>query len=138
MAYSKVWLSLSPEEQKLKREEYRKRYEEKHPEKALENNQRYRLKYHERLRKQASDWQREKGRKNKLKAIAYLGGHCADCKNEFPPYVYEFHHLDPTIKEFTITRIMGRKWENIVPELNKCVLLCANCHKIRENKDNFL
>ena len=95
-------------------------------------------KHHEKVRINANTWQKKKCRQNKLKAIAYLGGHCTDCKNEFPPYVYEFHHLDPTIKEFTITRIMGRKWENIVPELNKCVLLCANCHKIRENKDNFL
>ena len=138
MTYSKYWLSLSPEEKKIKRKEYNDRYEKKHPEKALENSRKYKAKYAERLKKSASKRQKIRSRKNKLKAIAYLGGHCTDCKNEFPPYVYEFHHLDPTIKEFTITRIMGRKWENIVPELNKCVLLCANCHKIRENKDNFL
>jgi NAD-dependent dihydropyrimidine dehydrogenase PreA subunit len=138
MAYSKVWLSLSPEEKKIKRIGYRKKYEELHPEKAVENNKRYRLKYHERLRKQASDWQREKGRKNKLRAIEYLGGHCTDCGNEFPAYIYDFHHLDPTTKEYSITQIMGRKWEGIVPELDKCVLLCANCHRIRQNKEGFL
>ena len=138
MAYSKVWLNLSPEEKKIRRKEYRKRYEEKHPEKALEQNRRYREKYKERLRKQASDWQREKGRKNKLKAIEYLGGHCTDCGNEFPSYVYDFHHIDPKLKECAVTRLMGRRWENIVPELDKCILLCANCHRIRENKESFL
>ncbi len=135
MAYSKIWLSLTPEEKKIKRKEYRKRYEEKHPERALENNRRYREKYKDRLRKQASDWQREKGRMNKLKAIEYLGGKCADCNNVFPPYIYDFHHLDSNEKENTIARIMGRKWENIVPELDKCVLLCSNCHRTRHHKD---
>jgi hypothetical protein len=138
MTYSKYWLSLSPEEKKIKRKEYNDRYEQKHPEKAKENRERYNIKYYDQLKKNASKRQKIIGRKNKLKAIEYLGGHCTDCKNEFPPYVYEFHHLDPTTKKYTITRIMGRKWENIVPELNKCVLLCANCHRIRENKENYL
>ena len=34
MTYSKYWLSLSPEEKKIKRKEYNDRYEEKHPDKA--------------------------------------------------------------------------------------------------------
>jgi NAD-dependent dihydropyrimidine dehydrogenase PreA subunit len=137
MTYSKQWLSLSPEEKKIKRKEYNNRYEQKHPERAKEHRKRYEEKHIDQIRKRASAWQKEKGRKNKLKAIEYLGGHCADCKNEFPPYVYDFHHLDPTIKDSNIARIMGRKWENIVSELDKCILLCANCHRIRENKDDF-
>lgn len=137
MTYSKQWLSLSPEDKKIKRKEYNDRYEQKHPEKAKENRKRYEEKHINQIRKRASTWQKEKGRQNKLKAIAYLGGHCTDCGNEFPPYVYDFHHLDPTIKDSTIAQIMGRKWENIVSELDKCVLLCANCHRIRENKEGF-
>lgn len=137
MTYSKQWLSLSPEDKKIKRKEYNDRYEQKHPEKAKENRKRYEEKHINQIRKRASTWQKEKGRQNKLKAIAYLGGYCTDCGNEFPPYVYDFHHLDPTIKDSTIAQIMGRKWENIVSELDKCVLLCANCHRIRENKEGF-
>ena len=138
MAYSKVWLNLSPEEKKIKRKEYNVRYEQKHPEKAKENRKRYEEKHIDQIRRRASTWQKIKGRRNKLKAIEYLGGHCIDCKNEFPPYVYDFHHLDSTIKDLGIARIICRKWENIVPELDKCVLLCANCHRIRENKEEFM
>jgi NAD-dependent dihydropyrimidine dehydrogenase PreA subunit len=138
MAYSRKWLNLSPEEKKLKRIGYRKKYEDNHPERVIEQRLRYEQKHHEQIRITASTWQRKKGRQNKLKAIEYLGGHCADCKNEFPYYVYDFHHTDPTIKDFEISHIMGRKWENIVPELNKCVLLCANCHRIREYKADDL
>jgi hypothetical protein len=138
MAYSKQWLKLSDEERKLKRIGYRKKYEQKHPERVKESDKRYRIKHRERLKIIKSTWQKSKGRKNKLRAIEYLGGHCTDCKNEFPPYVYDFHHLDPNIKDNNIARLMGRKWEGIVHELDKCVLLCANCHRIRENKEEFL
>ena len=138
MAYSKQWLKLSQEERKLKRKEYNDRYKQKYPERVKEQDERYRTKHRDELRTKSSTWQKNKGRENKLRAIQYLGGHCIDCKNEFPPYVYDFHHLDPKIKDTSIARIMGRKWEGIVHELDKCVLLCANCHRIRENKEEFL
>ena len=138
MAYSKTWLNLSPEERQIKRKEYNDRYKQKHPERVKEQDERYKIKHIDQIRKRASNWQKIKGRQNKLRAIEYLGGHCTDCLNEFPPYVYDFHHLNPEIKEHSITRIMGRKWENIVTELDKCVLLCANCHRIRENKEEFM
>lgn len=137
MANSKIWTNLSDEEKRIKRKEYRKRYEEKHPERVIEQRKKYDKKHHDAIRLKASNWQKEKGRLNKLRAIEYLGGKCLDCGNIFPQYIYDFHHLDPTIKEFSITRIMGRTWDKIVPELNKCVLLCANCHRTRHNENNF-
>ena len=41
----------------------------------------------------------------------------------------EFHHVDPTQKEFTIGSSMQRNWDSIKKEIEKCVCLCANCHK---------
>ncbi len=41
----------------------------------------------------------------------------------------EFHHTDPSVKEFTIGRAMARNWESILQEIKKCVCLCSNCHK---------
>lgn len=42
----------------------------------------------------------------------------------------QFHHLDPTKKEFTIgdkdTRFFSK--EKILREIEKCIVLCANCH----------
>jgi hypothetical protein len=70
---------------------------------------------------------------SKSKAIIYLGGQCTDCKGSFPNRVYDFHHLDNDKKESGLARIMGRTWDKIKPELDKCVLLCANCHRIRHN-----
>lgn len=131
MGQSKKWLALTPEERAVKMKVYRATYAEKHPERIVESEQKYREKHRDRIRIEKSTWQKDNGRSNKLKGIEYLGGKCADCGGEFPPYIYDFHHIDPSVKEHTITRIMGRNWEGIKPELDKCVLLCAHCHRTR-------
>ena len=70
----------------------------------------------------------------KLKAIDYKGGQCFDCKLQLQDShysVFEFHHLDPTSKEYNWTKLRLTSWQKITHELDKCILLCANCHRIR-------
>lgn len=68
----------------------------------------------------------------KLEAVAYLGGVCNDCGLESPHgCVYDFHHLDPTKKDFSFSSVPFKPLNKIKDELDKCVLLCANCHRIR-------
>lgn len=131
MADSKQWKALSLEERQAKRKVYNDRYKAKHPERMKAHNKAYRERNATTIRVKASKWQKEKGRANKLKAIEYKGGKCMDCNNVFPACCYDFHHIDPKIKDSGIARIMGRDFENIKLELDKCVLLCANCHRIR-------
>lgn len=72
------------------------------------------------------------GLAKKQRAIDYLGGKCQDCQGIFPGSVYDFHHLDPNTKEHNLGNILRRKdFHTIENELAKCVLLCANCHRIR-------
>jgi hypothetical protein len=72
------------------------------------------------------------GLEKKQRAVDYLGGVCNDCGGKFPLSVYDFHHLDPTEKEHNLGNILRRKnFSEIEKELSKCVLLCANCHRIR-------
>jgi len=76
--------------------------------------------------------------KIKIKAIEYKGSKCCDCSNTFPeqPYViFDFHHLDPNEKEAGWVKIRLRSWDKIVKELDKCVLLCSNCHRIRHHEE---
>lgn len=61
-------------------------------------------------------------------AIAHLGGRCQICGYDRCPEALEFHHLDPGEKDFTISRRLG-KLSALLPELRKCALLCANCHR---------
>ena len=70
-------------------------------------------------------------RKLKIDAIEYLGSKCADCKTKGHPAIFDFHHLDPFQKDFTIGHCKLYSLERIKPELDKCILLCSNCHRLR-------
>lgn len=69
---------------------------------------------------------------SKLWAIEYKGGKCADCNNVYPYFVYDFHHVNPEEKDYVPSHVIGRKNREIaMKELDKCVLLCSNCHRMR-------
>ena len=60
----------------------------------------------------------------------YKGGKCVICGYDKCTEALDFHHLDPKLKEFGIsTEGKTRSWEKIKKELDKCVLLCSNCHR---------
>lgn len=72
--------------------------------------------------------------KCKMTAVEYLGGKCQRCGWTGDYAAYEFHHLDPSKKEFTIGRISNKKWEVVRDELDKCELLCSICHRIEHSE----
>jgi len=65
-----------------------------------------------------------------IEAIEFLGGECNKCKQKFDPVCYDFHHVDPNNKEFTIGDNMLLAKHRIQKEVEKCILLCANCHRL--------
>lgn len=67
----------------------------------------------------------------KQRAVNYKGGKCEDCLAQFPLCVYDFHHVDPTTKDNDVGSMIQSSWKFVKDELDKCVLLCANCHRIR-------
>ena len=70
-------------------------------------------------------------RRKKLrhKAIEYKGGKCQNCGYNKCIDALEFHHIDPSKKEFTIAHVSTPSWDRLKKELDKCILLCSNCHK---------
>jgi hypothetical protein len=57
---------------------------------------------------------------------------CMDCKGKFPYFVLDLDHRDPNDKKFALNRIhLLTSWEKMVEEINKCDVVCANCHRIR-------
>lgn len=58
---------------------------------------------------------------------------CADCQQFFPACVMDFDHINGK-KKSGIAQMYGYSWEIIQTELNKCELVCANCHRIRTHK----
>jgi hypothetical protein len=69
--------------------------------------------------------------KLKIEAVEMLGGKCQDCDKVYPYQVYDFHHLDPSIKEFSWDYARRVSRTRMMAELKKCVLLCSNCHRER-------
>jgi len=67
-------------------------------------------------------------------AIIALGNVCYDCNKQFTPELYDFHHLDPTIKKYSWTKLKLKNIDIINNELKNCVLLCGNCHRLRHIK----
>lgn len=82
----------------------------------------------------------EKVRDLKARAIAFLGGKCHDCGlvSEYQE-VYDLHHQDPSVKTDKLSSMMRlyKVWDRIEEEVRKCILLCANCHRIRHAKESL-
>jgi len=73
---------------------------------------------------------RRRRKKIRLQAIEYMGGRCEKCGYNDCMDALEFHHSDPSKKDFSISsKGYTRSWERVKKELDKCVMLCANCHR---------
>lgn len=80
----------------------------------------------------------EKRRKVKEKAVEYLGGKCKICGYNKCLSALELHHLDPTQKDpnYHLFKVIFNN--RLKKELDKCILLCANCHKeLHYNNNTF-
>lgn len=64
----------------------------------------------------------------KLRAVEYKGGCCERCGYDRCIEALEFHHLDPNEKDFGISS-QTISWSRIETELDKCIMLCSNCHR---------
>lgn len=90
----------------------------------------------DRKRKKAQRYYEEKGRyatawriRAKEQLIAYKGGKCEICGyNKNIPRVYVFHHKNPEEKDFGIASYKVLNMERLKKEVDKCLLLCSNCH----------
>lgn len=79
-------------------------------------------------RNQVARWIRRK-----KEAVDYMGGKCTECGYNKHYAAMHFHHLDPFTKEFNWAKLRLKSWDKIYKELEKCVLLCANCHAIKHS-----
>lgn len=71
----------------------------------------------------------DRGRKNKEAYIQYKGGKCQRCGYSKCSDALEFHHIEPTHKDPTFDSIRYWGLEKAKAELDKCLLLCSNCHR---------
>lgn len=72
----------------------------------------------------------------KLRAVQMLGGKCIECGID-DIFILEFHHKDPSKKEYGMSNIKRHlPWDLIEKEAKKCELLCRNCHTKLHNKES--
>ena len=79
-----------------------------------------------------------KARESKRKAVIYKGGGCAECGYNKCIAALEFHHINSKEKDPNFGKMKNWKFERIKEELDKCVLLCANCHREEHYQTKFL
>lgn len=71
----------------------------------------------------------ERRRKLRREAVDYGGGKCQVCGYSTCMRALSFHHKDPMQKDFGLSaRGLTRSWDKIKTELDKCILVCSNCH----------
>lgn len=81
-------------------------------------------------RKKLDDQRRDRGR---LIIREAKDKPCTDCHTKYPFYVMQFDHISNN-KEHTIARMIQKKSEIIMAEIDKCEVVCANCHAERTYK----
>lgn len=100
-----------------------KLYKEKNADKISSYNIQYQRIYRSSGKKQ----------ERKLLMCMYKGGKCTHCGFDATAKTiaaFDFHHINPSEKEYTPSDMVMMKWGRIVSELDKCTLLCSNCHRI--------
>ena len=69
-------------------------------------------------------------RKIRQMAVEYKGSRCELCRYSHCIDALEFHHTSSSGKDFSISnKGYTRSWSRVKKELDKCMLLCANCHR---------
>ena len=67
-------------------------------------------------------------RENKRLAVEYKGGKCCKCGYKKCQAALDFHHIDSEKKNPDWKKMRSWKLEKIIKELDKCILVCRNCH----------
>ena len=83
------------------------------------------------LKRRHRDYLEKREFLNKAKDIP-----CADCGKKYPFYVMDFDHKKHQLKIKDVAYMVTRNWslDKIKVEVEKCEVVCANCHRIRTYK----
>lgn len=82
-----------------------------------------------RCKKCSSESVENRRRKLKHELVKYKGGKCEICGYDKCEAALEFHHLNPEEKEFQLSSGNTCSLEKMKKEADKCILVCANCHR---------
>ena len=79
----------------------------------------------------------DRTKERKIAMLGKLGGKCVVCGYNKNVACLDFHHIDPTIKDFEPARLIKMTdMAKIIEELSKCIVLCKNCHNELHHPDS--
>jgi hypothetical protein len=62
---------------------------------------------------------------------------CVQCGQNHPA-TFDFHHVDSGTKEASVNKLLkNRAYKRAMEEIQKCVVLCANCHRIHHHNERL-
>lgn len=106
-----------------------------HNNRKYEDPKQCKLEWTYRNRESMQKYKIKRQRKRRAKLIRSRGGKCQKCAYKYNgknAVAFHFHHKNPQTKEFALSSLgMDKSMGNILEELKKCDLLCANCHSIK-------
>lgn len=83
------------------------------------------------------EYQKIRGLKRKVELIEKRGGCCEKCGYNKNVAAFDFHHKNPNEKEYQldVRKLSNTTMSNLMQEFEKCILLCANCHRELHSPD---
>lgn len=79
----------------------------------------------------------DRARLSKLVAELKEASPCVDCNKSYPWYVMQYDHRQGVIKEDNVSQLVSiASKKKTLAEIDKCDLVCANCHAVRTYKRN--
>lgn len=129
------YVNNNRDEYREKQREKQKKWRKKNPERNKRNSKKWINENPEKHKQHCIDGIiKNRLRKQKLKEelVKYKGGKCKMCGYNKCNDALDFHHIDPSNKEFTISQKIhkcgGTTIDALKKEADKCILLCRNCH----------
>ena len=81
--------------------------------------------------------QKERALSRKMELISMKGGKCEICGYDKNIAALDFHHINPEEKDFQLDsrHLSNTSTIKIMEELDKCILVCSNCHREIHNPE---
>jgi hypothetical protein len=109
--------------------EHRKLYYYENQEEQQRKSREYMRQYYLNHKEELDQRNREKYAKRRLWFESFLSSQKCSVCGFSDPECLDFHHKNPSTKDYCITQILSFSIERINREMEKCIILCANCHR---------
>ena len=128
---SKKWEVKNKEKRREDKRKWREENKEYYKE-YNEKNKKWREEYDKKYRELNREKKREQRKEKRVYCIEYLGGKCVVCGTT---HNLQFDHIKREGKKYNIASKLTYKFDNIKEELDKCQLLCVDCHLQKTAKE---